>query len=88
METALVFELPVAGKEVKLLIDRHCKKELVFYSVEVVADGQTIENQFMTFSKEQSTYKFVPSPTPNVLLDKEEFLSGFIMQHFHNHCLN
>lgn len=88
METALVFELPVAGREVKMMINRHCKKELVFYSVEVSVDNQPIEYQFMTFDKEQPGYRFVPSPTPNVLLDKEADLSAFILQHFHNHCLN
>jgi hypothetical protein len=88
METALIFELPVAGKEVKMMIDRHCNKELVFYSVEIVIDQQTKEYQFMILDKESSAYKFTPSPTANSLLEQEQYISDFILRNFHNHCLN
>ncbi|RYD56308.1 MAG: hypothetical protein EOP56_13320 [Sphingobacteriales bacterium] len=88
METALIFELPVAGKEVKMMIDRHCNKDLVFYSVEVIVGEQTKECQFMILDRERSTYNFTPSPNNNSLLEQERSISDFIMQHFHNHCLN
>jgi len=88
METALVFEMPVAGKEVKLLIDRHCNKDLVFYSVEVIMDKESVAYQFMTFDKQDAQYKFVPSPNENMLAGKEEDLSAYILKHFHSYCLN
>lgn len=88
METELFVALPITGKEVKVLINRHCMKNMVFYSIEVVEQGQTVECHFMTYDKDEWTYKFVPSPSLNKLIDKEAEFSEFIFEHFHNYCLN
>jgi hypothetical protein len=88
METELFLELPVAGKEIKVLINRHCMKDMVFYSVELTEHGQTTECHFMTYDKDEWTYKFVPSPSFNKIADKEEEFSEYIFRHFHDYCLN
>lgn len=88
METELFLKMPVAGKDVKVLINRHCMKHMVFYSVELIEQGHTVECHFMTYDKDEWAYKFAPSPIHNRLTDKETEFSEFIFEHFHNHCLN
>ena len=88
METGLLFELPIAGKETKILINRHCTKQRVLYSVEMLEGDQTTECLFMAYDRDEWSYKFTTAPTSIELMEKENEFSEFIFEYFHNYNLN
>ncbi|RYD58265.1 MAG: hypothetical protein EOP56_04900 [Sphingobacteriales bacterium] len=88
MDTTLLFELPVAGKDIKALVNRHCMKNTVFYSVELMEESHTTACHFMAYDTVEWMYKFIGDTTPIALLEKEEEFSEFIFRSFHDYCLS
>lgn len=88
MEAELFLNNVTAGSEVKVLINRHCMKGLVFYSIDINQKDAATEYHYMTYDKDDWKYKFVASPKKNNWLKLEEAFSEVIFDRFHTHCQN
>lgn len=90
MEQASRLGTTVVGNESKALIGRHCMRDLVFYSVELLDENQPKGYYFMTYDCQLGKYQFVsaPFPVPVELRNRADEFSAYIMQHFHSHYLN
>jgi hypothetical protein len=90
MEQALRLGTTIVGTDFKALIGRHCMRELVFYSIELLDDKQPAGYYFMTYDRQLGKYQFVPAPesVPAEFSARADEFSAYIMEHFHKHFLN
>lgn len=89
MEQELRLGTTIAGNEFKVLIGRHCTRNLVFYSIEL--PGQYDKGcHFMIYDRVLEKYRLIPAPAAVSydLSDHADELSTYIMKYFHSHCLN
>ncbi|RYD57670.1 MAG: hypothetical protein EOP56_07800 [Sphingobacteriales bacterium] len=80
----------IVGSDNKAVIGRHCMRDMVFYSIELVADAEADVYYFMTYDSQVGKYRFVPGPVPvpSEVAGRADEFSAYISDSFHSHCMN